>query len=179
MPIRQLRMPTRRQRAGRDASSARDSRRQARATRGREEAARRRGLERRHTVIVVVGAVAAMAVVGASFGLVPAIAAARGQGMTGSFVIGYQTCSARYGCTWIGTFEARNGLEIPRVAYEGSLPAGAGPGQSIPARYPGGASQVYALHGSRTWLMDLLLVIGAGFAVAVALWISPLGTRHR
>ena len=171
-------MPTRGQRAGRDASLARVSRRQARAARGKEEAARRRRLERRHTVIVVVGAVAAMAVVGASFGLVPAIAAARGQGLSGTFVVGYQTCSARYGCTWIGTFEARNGVAVPDVAYEGSLPAGAGPGQSVPARYPG-ASQVYALHGSRTWVMDLLLAIGAGVAVAVALWISPLGTRHR
>jgi hypothetical protein len=88
-------------------------------TRGRDDAARRRRLERRHTVIVIVGALAAMAVVGVSFGLVPA------------------------------------------------------------ARHPGGSSQVFALHGSHTWLMDLLIVVGAGLAAAAALWISPLGTRGR
>jgi hypothetical protein len=193
-------MPTRDRRAARPARPAKVSRRQARAARAelgagglshqeerrlraimrrRDEAAGRWSLERRHTVIVVVGAVAAMAVVGLSFGLVPAIAAARGQGLSGTFVVGYETCSARYGCTWIGTFEARNGVEVPDVAYEGSLPAGARPGQGIPVRYPGDARQVYALHGSRTWLMDLLLVIGAGVAVAAALWISPLGTGGR
>lgn len=120
-----------------------------------------------------------MAVVGVSFGLVPAITAARGEGTSGTFIVGYQNCSPRYGCTWIGTFEARNGVSVPDVAYEGSLPAGIGPGQRIPARHPGGSSQVFAVHGSHTWLMDLLIVVGAGLAVAAALWISPLGTRGR
>jgi hypothetical protein len=188
------------QRSGTAARSARVSRRRAQAARAEldagglshqerrrlrsitrvwDEAARRRRLERRHTVIVVVGAVAAMAVVGASFGLVPAIAAAAGQGTTGTFVVGHLSCSGRYGCTWVGTFQARNGAEIPDVAYEGRLPAGAGQGERIPARHPGGSDQVFALHGSHTWVMDLLLVIGVGVAVAAALWISPLGTRGR
>jgi hypothetical protein len=145
---------------------------------GRREqgAARRRRLER-HTVIVILGAVAAMAVAGVSFGLVPAITAARGSGTSGTFIVGYQNCSPRYGCTWVGTFEEKNGVTVPGVAYEGSLPAGTSQGQRIPARYPGSASQVFALHGSHTWVMDLLIVIGVGLAVAAALWISPMGTR--
>ena len=153
-------------------SSARVNRRQA-------QAVRRRRLERRHTAIAVVGAVAAMAVVAISSGLVPAIAAARGQGISGTFVVGYQNCSVRYGCTWVGTFQGNNGLEVPDVAYKGSLPAGTGQGQRIPARYPDGSSQVYALHGSHSWVMDLLLVIFVGAAVAAALWISPVGMRSR
>ena len=193
-------MPTRNQGSGTPAKPTKVSRRQAQAARAHlaagglsqqerrrlrsitrvwDEAARRRRLERRHTVIVIVGAVAAMAVVAVSFGLVPAIAAAGGQGTSGTFVVGYQNCSPRYGCTWVGTFEARNGADVPDVAYEGSLPAGTCQGQRIPARHPGGSGQVFALHGSHTWVMDLLLVIGVGIAVAAALWISPLGTRRR
>jgi hypothetical protein len=193
-------MPSRDQRSRTPASSAKVSRRQAQAaraelaagglshqerrrlrsiTRVRDEATRRRGRERRHAVIVVVGAVAAMAVVAISFGLVPAIAAAGGQGTSGTFIVAYQNCSARYGCTWVGTFQARNGVQVPNVAYEGSLPAGTGQGQRIAARYPGDSSQVFALHGSHTWVMDLVLVLGVGAAVAFALWISPLGTRRR
>ena len=116
-------MPSRNQRSGMPASSAKVSRRQAQAARVElgagglshqerrrlrsiirawDEDARRRRLERRHTVIVVVGAVMAMAVVGVSFGLAPAIAAAGGQGTSGTFVVGYQNCSPRYGCTWVG-----------------------------------------------------------------------------
>lgn len=193
-------MSSRNQRSRTPASSAKVSRRQAQAARAElgmgglshqerrrlrtitrvwDAAARRRRLERRHAVIVVVGALAAMAVVGASFGLVPAIAAAGGQGTSGTFVVGYQNCSARYGCTWVGTFQARNGTEVPDVAYEGVLPAGTGQGQRIAARYPSGSDQVFALHGSHTWVMDLVIVIGVGVAVAAALWISPLGTRRR
>jgi hypothetical protein len=165
-------MSSRNQRSGMPASLAKLNRRQA-------QAARRRRLELRHTAIAVVGAVVAMAVVAISSGLVPAIAAARGQGMSGTFVVGYENCSVRYGCTWVGTFQASNGLEVPDVAYKGSLPPGTGQGQRIPARYPGGSSQVFALHGSHNWVMDLLLMIFVGAAVAAALWISPLGMRGR
>jgi hypothetical protein len=144
-----------------------------------DEAASRRRLERRHALIVVVGAVVAMAVVGFSFGLIPAIAAAGGQGASGTFVVGHQNCSPRYGCTWVGTFQTNNGVLVPDVAYEGTLPASTGQGQRIAARYPGSSGQVFALHGSHTWVMDLLIVIGVGIAVAAALWISPLGTGRR
>jgi hypothetical protein len=195
-----LPLPPPTQRAGTPARSAKVSRRQAQAARAElgadglshqerrrlraitrvwDEAARRRRLERRHNVIVVIGAVAAMAVVGLSFGLVPAIAAAVGQGTSGTFVVSHLTCSPRYGCTWVGTFVAGNGVAFPDVAYEGSLPAGTGQGQRIPARHTGGSNLVFGLHGSHTWIMDLLLVIGVGLAVAAALWISPLGTRGR
>jgi hypothetical protein len=126
----------------------------------------------------VIGAVAAMALVAAAFDLVPAIDAATGQGARGTWVVGHQVCSARFGCTWVGTFQTANGQVVPDVAYNGRLPAGAGPGSSIPARYTG-AGQAYAAHGSHSWVMDVLLMIVAGLAIGLALWISPIGLRRQ
>jgi hypothetical protein len=65
------------------------------------------------------------------------------------------------------------------VAYEGSLPAGAGPGSSIPAILPGGSHVAFAPHDSLVWLEDALVVLLIGAAMAVALWISPIGMPGR
>jgi hypothetical protein len=42
-----------------------------------------------------------------------------------------------------------------------------------------GGHQVYARHGSHVWVWDVLLVLVAGGAVALALWVSPVGLRRR
>lgn len=140
-----------------------------------EDAERRRRRLRKHLMITLTGAVLAMAIVALSFGFVPAINAALGDGVTGIFVVGHQVCSSKTGCQWVGTFRAGNGAATGGLAYGGSLPSGAGPGSSIPARYPGGTDLVYALHGSHTWVFDLLVMVAVGAAVGAALWISPLG----
>ncbi len=119
-----------------------------------------------------------MAVVAIAFALGPAIQAARGQGAVGTFTVDSQQCY-RDGCTWTGTFVARGGQVTSGVAYEGTLPAGAGPGSSVPAIYPGGYHAVFAPHGSLVWLEDLLLVLLIGGAMAAALWISPIGMPGR
>jgi hypothetical protein len=147
--------------------------------RSRTAAATKRRGRRRHAVIAAVGAVVVMAIVALSFGLVPAIVAAQGGGVTGSFVVSSQVCSSKTGCQWVGTFDAADGDVITGLAYGGLLPAGDGPGSAIAARYPSGSDVVYALHGSHTWVFDLLLMLVIGAAAGAALWISPLGDGSR
>jgi hypothetical protein len=173
---RQARLARARLASGADLS--RQERRRLRAQiRLRDTVTRSRGRQTRRIGLALAGAVAVMAVVAVAFALGPAIAAARGQGAVGTFTVDSRVCSR--GCSWVGTFVARGGQVTPGVAYEGSLPAGAGPGSSIPAIYPGGYHAVFAPHGSLAWLGDLLLVVLIGSAMAVALWISPIGTSGR
>src|SRR5580693_1409041 len=93
------------------ALSHQDQRRLRAIARTRELASRRRHLEFRHLAITVLSGLVATA----------AIEAARGQGVTGTFVVGSFSCHRRGVCAWVGTFEAR-GEMVPDVAYEGILP---------------------------------------------------------
>ena len=195
-------MPTRSQRSGASARPAKVGRRQVQQARAglaagglshderrrlhsiirvREEAESRRSGKRRHAVIVVAGALVVMAVVAATSGLIPAIATASGHGTIGSFVLGHQRCSLATGrtsmCTWVGSFQGRNGVTIQDVTYAGNPPAAVAPGQRIPARYFSG--QAFPRSGSHGWPTGILLVIFVGAAVAAFLWLTPLGTRRR
>jgi hypothetical protein len=147
------------------------------AIRTRDATARRRRLEFRHITIALAGAIAAMAVAAASVGLVSATEAARGQGTIGTFVLEFQSCSVRTGCTYVGIFRSPDGAIVPDVAYDATLPDGASPGDSFPALDPGGSHRVYPPHGSLRWVSDLLFVMFAGGVVGFILWISPLGLR--
>ena len=158
--------------------SQQDRRRLRAITRTWERTAARRNLERGHIVLVVVGAVAAMVIVAVAFALLPAIDAARGEGTTGTFTVSSSVCSVKLGCRWVGTFESAGSQPI-QVDYQGSLPGDAGPGTSVPARHPGGSSDVFAPHGSRVWIGDFLLVVVIGAVVALALWISPISLSRR
>jgi hypothetical protein len=151
-------------------------RRRLRAVAGaRDQAVRRRRGELRHLLIVAAGIVAAMAVVAGTLGLVPAIQAASGQGVAGTFVVG-QPCTFRRGCEWTGTFQSPDGPSVQHVSYDGSLPFGAGDGSSIPAIYPGGSAHVvYPPRGSHAWIYDLFLMLLVGAAVGALLWIFPIG----
>jgi hypothetical protein len=147
--------------------------------RSRAIAGRKRRGRRRHLAIVVAGAVVAMGIAAASFGLIPAIEAAQGGGVTGSFVVSDRVCSSKTGCQWVGTFHGADGDVVAGLAYGGVLPSGDGPGSTIAVRYPGGSDQVYALHGSHTWVFDLLVTLVIGAAAGAALWVSPLGDGGR
>jgi hypothetical protein len=147
--------------------------------RTRATAGRKRRSRRRHLAIVTAGAIVAMAIAAASFGLIPAIEAAEGGGAIGSFVVSHRVCSTKTGCQWVGTFDGAHGDVIAGLAYGGILPAGDGPGSTIAVRYPGGTDQVYALHGSHTWVFDLLITLVIGAAAGAALWVSPLGDGDR
>jgi len=159
--------------------SPQERRRLRAVLRSRAAAAGKRRGRLRHLVIVAVGAIVAMAIAAASFGLVPAIEAAQGGGVTGRFVVSDRVCSSKTGCQWVGTFDGPHGDVVPGLAYGGALPAGDGPGSTIAVRYPGGSDLVYALHGSHTWVFDLLIIVVIGAAVGAALWVSPLGDRGR
>jgi hypothetical protein len=157
-------------------------RRQLRSvTRLRDTAARRRRTEFRHFIIVAAGTIAAMAIVAGATGLIPALEAASGQGKAGTFVVGTQACLPhKGGCAWSGTFRSPGGALVQHVNYDGTLPAGAGGGSSIPAIYPGGAAHVvYPPRGSHAWLSDLLEMVLAGAFVGFLLWLSPLGQGGR
>jgi hypothetical protein len=155
--------------------SHQEQRRLRAVLRARADAGRRRRRLLRRLSIALAGAIVAMAITALSFGLIPAIEAAGGGGTIGTITISHQVCSAKTGCQWVGTFQARGGVSFNGLAYAGSLPPGDGPGSVIPARYPRGSDQVYALHGSHTWVFDLLITLAIGAAVGAALWISPLG----
>jgi hypothetical protein len=142
-------------------------------------AAQRRRRRLKHWLIIAFGAVVAMAITAWSFGLVSAIDAAVGGGVTGSFVVSNRVCSTKVGCEWVGTFHGANGYVVSGLGYGGLLPTGDGPGSTITVRYPGGSDQVYALHGSHTWVFDLLVTVVIGAAAGAALWISPLGDGGR
>jgi hypothetical protein len=155
----------------------REQRRLQAVIRSYEDAARQRRGRLKRLGIAVTGFIVAGAIAALSFGLVPAIDAALGQGVTGTFVVSHDVCLVKTGCQWVGTFQ-HGGTVTGELAWGGSLPEGDGPGSVLPARYPGG-SQVFALHGTHTWVMDLLVVLLIGAAVAAALWLSPLGSGSR
>jgi hypothetical protein len=132
-------------------------------------------------MILVGGTLAAMAVVAATVGLVPAIEAASGQGVAGTFVAGNKPCLMYHrGCGWSGTFRARGGDTVQHVTYEGTLPAGAGGGSSVPAIYPsGGSHMVYPPRGTHVWITDVVLMVIVGGVVGCLLWIMPFGLGRR
>jgi hypothetical protein len=68
---------------------------------------------------------------------------------------------------------------VQHVVYDGTLPADAGGGSSVPASEPGGSHIVYPPHGSHAWVSDLLLMVLAGGVVGFLLWLSPLGLGSR
>src|SRR5258708_14194003 len=150
-----------------------DQRRLLAISRTWELASRRRHLEFRHLAITVLSGLVATAAIGAMLGFVPAIEAARGQGVTGTFVVGSSFCHRRGVCTWVGTFEAR-GEVVPDVAYEGILPISTGPGSRIPAMYPG-ADLAYGWHGSHAWAWDLVPMLLIGSVVAFGGWLIVAG----
>lgn len=143
--------------------------------RERAEVRQRRRLALTHDGL----AVAAMAIVAVAFALGPAIAAARGEGTPGTFIVGYQQCLRRTGCTWVGIFESRGGQVTPGVFYDGTLPATVQAGERIPAVFPGGQHAVFPPHGSHYWISAVLLMLVVGAAVGLLLWLSPLGEGKR
>ncbi len=156
-----------------------EQRRQRRIRRERAAARQRRRLELSHDGLALAGALAAMAIVAVAFAVGPAIAAARGEGTPGTFAIGYEQCLRRVGCTWVGTFVSRSGQVTPGVSYDGNLPAGAQPGDRIPAIFPGGQHAVFPPHGSHYWVLAVLLMLVVGAAVGLGLWLSPIGEGRR
>jgi hypothetical protein len=154
-------------------------RHQRRISRERADARRRRRLELSHDGLALAGALAAMAIIAVAFAVGPAIAAARGEGTAGTFTIGYEQCVRRVGCSWLGTFVSRSGQVRQSVTYDGNLPAGAQPGDRIPALLPGGQDAAFPPHDSHYWVSAVLLMLVVGTAVGFGLWVSPIGEGRR
>jgi hypothetical protein len=182
-PVRQPRVSRRQAREARDELEAdglsHQERRKLRSVvRARDAVAGRRSLEFRHLAVVVAGALAAMAVVAVSVGLVSAIEVARGQGTTGTFIVGFRS-SCRAGCVWVGTFRYPDGDMVSDVMYAGALPNGIGPGNSIPAVEAGQSQYAYPPHDSLRWAGDLAFMVVVGAGVGFLLWVSPLSLPKR
>ena len=99
--------------------------------------------------------------------------------MTGTFTVSPAGVFIEGGLPVGGDVPGPRRSRVRGLAYSGILPPGDGSGWVIPARYPGGSDQVYALHGSHTWVFDLLITLAISTAVGAALWISPLGAGAR
>jgi hypothetical protein len=129
--------------------------------------------------LAALGAVAVLAITPLALG--PAIGAAHGQGTPGVFTAQSEQCSRR--CTWYGTFRSEPGTVLQNADYGDSAPAGTHAGSAFPALWPGGSNDVFAAHGSTSWIGLVFLDVFAVVVLAAIVWNGPIRylrkrTRH-
>jgi hypothetical protein len=81
--------------------------------------------------------------------------------------------------TWVGTFSSAGGWALRDLAYYDQPPPGTHAGSVIPALYPGGSNEVFAPHGSHSWLQILVTMIFTAGLLAVGLWAGPIRYLRR
>jgi membrane protein implicated in regulation of membrane protease activity len=119
----------------------------------------------------------ALVVAAGAVGLPSALRAARGDGVRGVFTAQSLSCSKA--CFWTGTFTSGNGQVRPDVTYDDELPATTHPGSIVPALYPGSSNEVFAVRGSTTWLMYIVLISLASAGLLASLWLGPIRYLRR
>jgi len=109
-------------------------------------------------------------VIGGVLDIGPALNAAHGQGVHGSWVARQQICS-RGNCSWTGDFLLSNGTEArENVGYQGNLPS-VHAGLRVPALDTGASGEVYPVKGTNQWIIDLACIIGGtGCLVVIGGW---------
>jgi len=112
-----------------------------------------------------------------ALGVGPAIRAARGEGERGMFTAVSLYCTRT--CTWTGTFTVGDTPVLPDANYEGKLPNGTRVGDTFPALYPGGSNEVFAIHGSTTWVFYAMLMPLAAAGLVGSIWIGPVRYLRR
>jgi hypothetical protein len=119
---------------------------------------------------VVIPAASILVIIFTAVGLPQTIGAALGHGTRGTFTA-LQWIPSRYSGSWTGTFTPANGgPAIQNISTDDIT--GLRTGSTVPALDNGG--EVYAAHGSKEWVFDLLLLI-AGVVVLVGwCWRVPL-----
>ena len=127
---------------------------------------------------LLVCAVAFLYVSGVHLG--PALRAAHGHGVRGTWIAEQLACARRGGsCQWTGEFVLPNGkVQLPTVLYTGretSVHAG----WSTPALNSGGGDEVYPVQGSNRWVHDVIGVVGAGVVIGILGWRSVHVRRRR
>lgn len=119
---------------------------------------------------------AALLAVGA-LGLGPALRAAQGSGTRGVFTAQSQTCDQS--CQWVGTFSSGNHQLRAGVVYDDPLPPATHAGSAVPALYPGGSNEVFAVRGSTTWRFYAALIPIAAVGLIGSLWFGPIRYLRR
>jgi hypothetical protein len=131
---------------------------------------------------LVVGALAAVVLVGTAVHIGPAIRAGLHDGTRGTWVAASVQCSKSGGCVWQGKFVLSDGrVQIANSGYAGQLPFGLHVGTSLPAIYPGGSNLVFPATGSDLWISLLIgLVVGAlGLYWASHRWVANFIRKRR
>jgi hypothetical protein len=102
-----------------------------------------------------------------------ALAAARGEGVPGTFVALAEDCSGRGECSWSGRFVPDDGSPaLDNVLLNDDVPGGAG--QLVHVLYEGatGPAIVYQAQGDQTWVWIAVLLTGAvGYLGYCAWWL--------
>jgi hypothetical protein len=110
----------------------------------------------------------------------PAIRAAHGQGIRGTWVA--QQCGSGNGhCTWYGKFVLPDGtVALPSVSYGGHLTA-VHAGLAVPALDSGAGNEVYPPSGSTQWVHDVIGLAGGAvvFVLMVGWWVIAWRRHHR
>jgi len=119
---------------------------------------------------------AALLAIGA-LGLGPAIRAAHGEGERGVFTAVSLSCDRT--CTWSGAFTVDDTTVVSNATYDDKLPQGTKAGDIFPALYPGGSNEVFAIHGSSTWVLYAVLMPLAAAGLVGSLWVGPVRYLRR
>lgn len=112
-----------------------------------------------------------------ALGFGPALRAARGEGTRGVFTA--ESLSCDQSCQWTGTFTTASHQLRPNVVYDDPLPPGTHPGSIVPALYPAGSDEVFAVHGSTTWRFYAVLMPVATAGLIGSLWLGPIRYLRR
>jgi hypothetical protein len=114
---------------------------------------------------IVVGALAALLLVGSAVHLGPAIKAGLHDGTRGSWVATSRTCN-KASCIWQGKFVLPDGqVKVASAQYSGQLPQTLHAGTTIPALDTGEAGLVFPATGSDLWISLLVGMLISALAL--------------
>jgi hypothetical protein len=113
----------------------------------------------------LVGALAAILLVGSAVHLAPAIKAGLHEGTGGSWVATGKTCS-KSACVWNGKFVLADGqVRYAKTQFSGQLPDNLHAGTSLPALDTGESGLVFPAAGSDLWISLLVALILSALAL--------------
>ncbi len=124
-------------------------------------------------VRIMVVVLSAILLFGSLTHIAPAIRAGLHEGTRGYWVATSRTCN-RKACGWTGKFVLPDGhVQVARIQYTGTIPAGIHAGARIPALYPGGGL-AFPATGSDLWISLLVAIVVAllGLYWATHRWVA-------
>lgn len=124
---------------------------------------------------LLVGALAALILVGTATHIGPAFRAGMHDGTRGAWVVTGRTC-VRNACTWKGKFVTPGGhVLVTSAQFSGQVPAGTHVGTSVAGLYPGGGL-IFPAAGSDLWISLLIAIV---LSLLALVWASrPLISNY-